>query len=95
MPIHQNDTSTRGYFTIEDNGVEKGKLYYSWAGIDTLIINHTEVYPAFEHSGNGLALIEASVEFARSKKAQIIPRCSFAKAMFKQHPGWKDVLFQG
>jgi len=95
MAIHQNDTSTRGFFTSEDNGVEKGRLHYSWAGIGTLVINHTEVYPEFENHGNGLALVEAAVDFARKKKINIIPKCSFTREMFRQHPEWKDVLWQG
>ena len=94
MGIQQHDTSTRGYFTIEEGGTELGRLHYTWAGLETLIVNHTEVYPQFEHHGNGLKLVEAAVEFARSRNIKIIPKCSFTKAMFKEHKEWKDVLFQ-
>lgn len=95
MTIQQHDTSTNGDFTLEDGGIEKGKLHYSWAGIGTLIIKHTEVYPAFEHRGNGLSLVEASVKFARQGNHKIIPKCSFAREMFRQHDEWKDVLWHG
>jgi len=94
MTIRQDDTGTGGFFTIEDDGVEKGKLYYSWAGVHTLIINHTEVYPEFEHHGHGQMLVEAAMKFARGRNIKIVPRCSFAKAMFKEHKEWGDVLFQ-
>jgi predicted GNAT family acetyltransferase len=94
MSIRQHDTSTKGEFVLEINGVEQGRLHYSWAGLNTVIINHTEVYPAFENRGNGLALVEAVVEFARTRKINIIPRCSFASEMFRQHPDWKDVLWK-
>jgi predicted GNAT family acetyltransferase len=94
MAIQHHDTSTRGYFTMEEDGVEKGKLHYSWAGLETVIVNHTEVYPQFENQGYGLKLVEASVEFARSRNVKIIPKCSFTKVMFKEHSEWKDVLFQ-
>ena len=94
MAIQQHDTSTKGYFTIEEDGVEKGNIHYSWAGLETIIVNHTEVYPQFEHHGIGLKLVEASVEFARKRNIKIIPKCSFTKAMFKEHKEWKDVLFQ-
>jgi predicted GNAT family acetyltransferase len=94
MTIIQNDADNGGFFAIEDAGIVKGRLHYSLAGMTTLIINHTEVYPEFEHRGNGLALVQAVVEFARKRKINIIPKCSFAKAMFKEHREWKDVLFQ-
>jgi predicted GNAT family acetyltransferase len=94
MTIRQDDTSTKGYFTIEEGGTEKGRLHYTWAGISTIIINHTEVYPQYERRGLGQALVEASVEFARKRKITIIPKCSFAKAMFKDHVAWQDVLLK-
>jgi predicted GNAT family acetyltransferase len=95
MTIQQHDTTDKGYFTLEADGVEAGKLHYSWAGIGIIIISHTEVNKASEHQGNGLALVEASVKFARQGKIKIIPKCSFAKAMLKQHEEWQDVLWHG
>ena len=95
MAIQQHDTATKGDFTLEENGVEKGKLHYSWAGISTMIVQHTEVYPEFEHHGNGLLLVEAAINFARKGNFKIIPKCSFTKEMFRQHHEWKDVLWHG
>ena len=92
MSIQQRDTRTTGDFTFSENGVEKGKLNYSWVGIDKLVINHTGVYPEFEHHGVGQALVEAVVDFARKKDIKIIPVCSFARSLFRENNDWKDVL---
>jgi len=92
MSIQQRDSRTQGDFIFTEDGVEKGKLHYSWVGIDKLVINHTGVPPEFEHHGVGQALVEAVVDFARKKDIKIIPVCSFARGLFREHADWKDLL---
>lgn len=93
MEIEQKDTQPVGEFIASVDSNEAGKLFYSWAGIDTLIIKHTETYPAFAGQGVGLALVSAVVDFARKKNVKVMPVCKFAKAQFRKHADWADVLY--
>lgn len=93
MTIEQHNTRTDGYFVAKDGDQELGRMYYSWAGIDKFVINHTEVKPESKGTGTGKALVEAGIKYARENNFKIVPVCAFAKAMFKKNmEEWKDVL---
>lgn len=93
MTLEQHNTRTDGYFTAKDGDRELGRMYYSWAGIDKFIIQHTEVNENAKGTGAGKFLVESGVKYARDNNYKIIPRCPFANAMFKKHKEeWKDVL---
>ena len=94
MVIEQHNTRTTGYFAVMEGDVELGRANYSWVGIDKFSIDHTEVKPEYESRGVGTFLITEAVKYARANKFEIIPLCAFAKALFKEHKEWKDVLFQ-
>lgn len=93
MQIEQHNTRTKGEFSAHENGRDAGHLYYSWAGIDKMIINHTEVLPGFEHQGIGQQLVMEAVKYARANKIKILPLCPFTKSVFKKHPELADVVF--
>jgi predicted GNAT family acetyltransferase len=94
VTLEQHNTRTDGYFVAKDGDRELGRMYYSWTGIDTFIINHTEVNPEAKGTGTGLFLVEGGVKYARENNLKVIPRCPFANAMFKKHKEWKDVVFE-
>ena len=92
MTIEQTNTRTEGHFTAKDGDNVLGQMFYSWAGIDTFVINHTEVNPEAKGTGTGLAHVEAGVKYARDNNFKIVPVCAFANAMFKKHQKeWADV----
>lgn len=93
MTLEQNNTRTKGYFRALDGDNELGRAYYSWAGIDKFIIDHTEVRPEAKGKGVGNFLIEEIVKYARANNFKLIPLCPFANALFKKHKEWKDVIF--
>jgi len=94
VTIEQHNTRTEGYFLAKEGELELGRMFYSWAGIDKFIINHTEVNPEAKGTGTGLALVEAGVKYARDNNFKLVPLCPFANAMFKRHKEWKDVIFE-
>ncbi len=94
MTILQINNETKGYFKAEDNGVEAGRMTYSWAGDNKIIIDHTEVNPDFKGQGVGNQMVMAAVDFARSKGITILPLCPFAKSVFDKTETIHDVLFQ-
>ena len=93
MEIKQINKEDNGYFKAEENGIQSGKLTYTWAGKEKFIIDHTEVNPDFRGKNIGKQLIMAAVTFARESKVKIIPVCSYAKSVFDKTDEIKDVLF--
>ena len=95
MTLEQHNTRTEGYFVAKDSDKELGRMYYSWSGIDTFVITHTEVKPEAKGTGAGKFMVEGGVKYARDNNFKIAPVCPFANALFKKHgEEWKDVLFQ-
>jgi predicted GNAT family acetyltransferase len=95
VTLEQHNTRTEGYFVAKDGDRELGRMYYSWAGIDKFIINHTEVKPEAQGTGAGKFLVESGVKYARENNFKIVPLCKFANAMFKKHAKeWADVNFE-
>ena len=92
LEVKQNNTKPKGEFVAMFDGQPAGLMTYSWAGEDKLIIDHTEVEPAYNGKGIGKAMVYKSVEFARDNNLKIIPLCPFAKAMFQKNKEIQDVL---
>ena len=67
-------------------------MTYSIAGPELIIIDHTDVEPAFNGKGVGKDMLYKIVEMAREKNVKIIPLCPFASAMFKKLEDIRDVL---
>lgn len=95
MTVEQHNTRTDGYFVAKDGDRELGRIYYTWSGINTFIINHTEVNTDAKGTGAGKFLVESGVKYARENNFKIVPVCPFANAMFKKHKEeWADVKFE-
>jgi predicted GNAT family acetyltransferase len=93
MTMEQVDEGKKGYFHAMENNTEAGRMYYTWAGPDKLIIDHTEVDPKFSGKGIGKKLLMEVIKMAREKKVKIMPLCPFAKSVFDKTPEIQDVLF--
>ncbi|MFA6950395.1 MAG: GNAT family N-acetyltransferase [Lentimicrobiaceae bacterium] len=92
MEIQQFNSDAKGYFKAVENGIEAGRMTYSWAGKNKFIIDHTDVNPDFKGKNIGKQLVMASVHYARDAKVKIIPLCPFAKSVFDKTKDIKDVL---
>lgn len=90
--IMEPNGETKGAFKISDEGKQGGIMTYSMAR-DVMIIDHTEVDPAFEGKGLGKKLVFAAVAYARENNLKIKPLCPFANAVFKRTEEIRDVLF--
>lgn len=82
-----------GYFRAEEQGEEAGRMTYSEAGSDKIIIDHTEVSPRYEGRGVGTGMIMSCVDYARRNNLRIIPMCSFARNVFVKNDNIRDVLY--
>ena len=94
MNIEQFNREKAGFFKASENGVDAGRMTYTWRSETVFSIDHTEVDPAFSGKGVGLKMVEAALNFARENNLKIIPLCPYAKAQFDRHADWSDVLFQ-
>ncbi|MGC3944642.1 MAG: GNAT family N-acetyltransferase [Chryseolinea sp.] len=92
MEIKQRDDGNKGSFYIEIDGKKAAESTYVWAGIDKIIIDHTEVSEVLKGKNAGKQLVSKAVEFARAKNIKILPLCPFAAAIFRKTPDYKDVL---
>lgn len=90
--IRQFDQETKGYFIATIKEEEAGKMTYSWAGKNKIIIDHTEVNPKFRGLDVGKNMVMEAVAFARKNELTIIPLCPFARATFHKTPEFNDVL---
>lgn len=92
MTIENNDNGVTGIMHAMDDGKVAGKMTYSWAGDDRIIIDHTEVETAYRGKDVGKAMVRAVAEHARSKGVKVVPVCRFAKAIFQKEQELSDVL---
>jgi predicted GNAT family acetyltransferase len=90
MNIRHEAQSHKGVFIMDDNGTTAGELYYM-TGAGRIVIDHTEVEPAYEGKGVGKQLVAAAVAYARQQQIKIVPVCPFAKAVFERTPDYADV----
>lgn len=92
MEIQQFDRESKGFFKALEEEKEAGRMTYSWAGNDRIIIDHTEVNSEFKGKGVGKQMVLSAVDFARDKGISIIPLCPFARSVFDKHEDLRDVL---
>lgn len=92
MKIQRFEDGNRGRFFIEEGGKRLALMTYSKAGMDKLIIEHTEVDASLKGEGVGRDLVAEGVKYARENNLKIIPRCSFAKSEFEKNKDYADVL---
>lgn len=92
MEITVKEQSGKGSATARENQVRAGMMTYSIAGPELIIIDHTEVEPAFNGKGVGKLMLYRIVEMAREKNTKIIPLCPFAASVFRKAEDIKDVL---
>ncbi len=92
IEIIQHNDDKKGSFEAIADSKRAGLMTYTWTSDDKLMIDHTEVDPAFGGKGIGKEMVRAAVEFARDRNIRIIPLCPFAKAVFGKNPDFQDVL---
>ena len=92
MNIQHKDGQHRSMFYIEDEGEIVAELVYASGGDGVIIIEHTEVDDELKGQNVGYALVNRTVEYARSHGLKISPVCPFAKAVFDKRADFKDVL---
>lgn len=92
IEIKHKIEGTKGFFEAYVNGNKAGKLSYTSAGENKIIIDHTEVNVIYKGQNIGKQLVMNAVSFAREKHLKIIPLCPFAKSIFVKTESIQDLL---
>jgi predicted GNAT family acetyltransferase len=92
MEILLKEQGAKGSAIAQENEKRAGMMTYSIAGPELIIIDHTEVEPAYNGKGVGKQMLYKIVEMAREKNVKIIPLCPYAASVFKKAEDIKDVL---
>ena len=88
------DEEKKGSFFLEEEGKRIGEMVFSITG-DKMIIDHTEVLPAWEGKGLARKLVAAMVDHARANGLKVIPVCPYTLAVFKKDPEkYKDIWYR-
>lgn len=89
--ITRTDQITHGAYRAELPGSPSAELVWRAQG-SARIVEHTFVPPEMRGQGVARLLVEALVADAREQGFTIMPRCSYAEALFRRRPDWADVL---
>lgn len=92
MEILLKEEENKGFAVAQENNQKVGMMTYSVAGTELIIIDHTEVEPAYNGKGVGKQMLYTIVEMARERNIKILPLCPFANALFRKLEDIKDVL---
>ena len=91
--IQHKQTESRGMFFVPGEDDEPlAELIYAKQGVDTMIIEHTEVSGELQGQNVGYQLVHAAIEHARSHGMKVVPVCTFAKAVIDKKPEFRDML---
>ena len=62
---------------------------------DVVTLLHAEVPHELSGSGVGSALVQGTLELARSQGQKVVPRCPFIANYIKKHTQFQDLLAAG
>ena len=74
-----------GRYVLTIDGSDAGEVAYRRRGRQ-LIVDHTEVDPAFEGQGLGSRLARHVLDAARAEDLRIVPNCPFLRGYLDRHP---------
>lgn len=90
--VRREDALPYGRYVIGLAPGIEAEMTFRRSGDRAMIINHTEVPPAFEGRGIAARLVLAAIADARAEGFKITPVCSYVAAQFRRHPEWQDLL---
>ncbi len=76
-------------FRAIEDGKEVGRVEYEVSG-QVMTIAHTYAY--MQGRGIGRMLVVEAIEYARGKGMNIIPRCSYARALMERVEEYREMI---
>lgn len=90
--VEHHEAASKGAFFVQSDSARVAEMSYSRVNAALIIVDHTEVEPAFGGQGLGRKLLGALVDWARTTGTKIMPLCPYAKAQFDKDASLRDVL---
>lgn len=84
------DNTARQQFELVENGMTAFAVYRRQG--DAVVIPHVESPPALRGKGTAGRLMQGIADRARAEGFTILPTCGYARAWFRRHPEYADVL---
>jgi predicted GNAT family acetyltransferase len=84
------DNSAAQRYEMDVEGKSAFITYRRAGGLVTLL--HTEVPRELSGRGVGSALVQGTLELARSQGQKVVPRCPFVADYIKTHAQYQDLL---
>lgn len=81
----------QGRIAVYENGAEVGKITWTGAGDDSIIIDHTYVDDGQRGKGIAGELLRRAVDMAKAEGKTIIPLCPYAKREFDKNPDYQAI----
>lgn len=89
MKLIHDEADLRFYIAVAGDEAE---LTYTYPEDAVLDFDYTYVPKAARNQGLADQLIQAGLEFARSKNLKVIPSCPVVEAYVKRHPEYQNLL---
>ncbi|AJM77120.1 GNAT family N-acetyltransferase [Rathayibacter toxicus] len=87
--VHHDEDHSR--YTLWLEGEAVGLADYTRRGTDVVFL-HTEIAPEHRHEGLGQRLIEAALDDAHQRGAQVVPLCPFVAQFISEHPDYQEMV---
>jgi hypothetical protein len=84
------DVPERRRFELQEGGMTAFANYRRENG--RIVIPHVESPPPLRGKGTADRLMRAIASYARARQLTIVPLCGYARAWFRRHPDYADVL---
>ncbi len=81
-----------GEFQLWEDEEMLAHMMFSKPFPDRIIIQHTQVDQSQKGKGLGKLLFDQMIEYAKSNKLSVVPRCNFTQRMFERYPEYHDLL---
>jgi predicted GNAT family acetyltransferase len=79
-------------FVLRIDGERFGFLEFTRPEVGVMRIEYVEVSPELRGTGLGRQLVEKAVAFAKEASLQVVPICSYARAVIQRDPALSAAL---
>jgi predicted GNAT family acetyltransferase len=79
-------------FVLRIDGERFGFLEFTRPEVGVMRIEYVEVSPELRGTGLGRQLVEKAVAFAKEASLQVVPICSYARAVIRRDPALSAAL---
>lgn len=91
MTFHHTHDTEKGLFTAQEDTQQAGEVSYYHSGTHTLVLDHTQVAPAFQGRQLGQQLVDQVAGYARENGLKVVPQCPYAKKLFEKSDVYQDI----